>query len=163
MELNLRNIGRCGFALLILMATVLFAQQPSQPTHFNGIWQMDPAKSQVNDGRVVGLVIATLDNNSSIKMTIKNKSKDGIESSTEFTAKLNGKACQYNEGSHTSTLTVWIDGSTLNVCKENGPKEDVTSIWKLELSPDKQTLTMKINHYEPAAADETIVLNKKAS
>lgn len=159
MESTLRNLGRCGFVALFV-ATLSFAQQPAS---FNGNWQMDAGKSQVNDGRVVDLTISTIDNNSTLKMTIKSKTKDGVESSTEFTAKTNGKACEYNEGSHKSTLTVWYDGPTLNVCKENGPPTDVTSIWKLDISPDKQTLTMKIAHYEPAAADETLVLTKKLS
>jgi hypothetical protein len=34
-------------------------------------------------------------------------------------------------------------------------------MWKFELSPDKQTMTWKISHYEPAGDDETLVFNKK--
>jgi hypothetical protein len=36
-------------------------------------------------------------------------------------------------------------------------------MWKFALGPDKRTLTMTINHYEPAADDETLVFTKAAT
>lgn len=146
--------GRGCVLCLFLGAALGVAQQQQQ---FDGTWQMDTAKSHVNDGRTVTVVIASTEKAVAFKMKTK---KGEVEATGEFTATLNGKACEYMEGSHTSKVTAWFEGSTLNFCKENGPPEDVTSMWKLELSPDKQTLTMKIAHYEPAAADETIVFTK---
>ena len=58
---------------------------------------------------------------------------------------------------------MWFNGPTLNACKEDGPVGDVTSAWKFELSPDKQTMTMKISRYEPAGDHEALVFTKKAS
>jgi hypothetical protein len=110
---------------------------------------------------VVTLTIATTNNG--IKMTIKTRKLDGQETTSEFTSKLDGKACEFAEGTHKSQLTVWYNGPTLNACKENGPVGDVTSVWKFELAPDKQTMTMKISHYDPAADDETLAFTKKAS
>jgi hypothetical protein len=143
-------------ASLFFAAAILSAQQPK----FDGNWQMDSAKSQVTDGRVVNLTIVTVADG--IKMTIKTKKNDGEEVTSEFTSKLNGKACEMAEQGHTSKLTVWYNGPTLNACKENGPAGDVTSTWKFELSPDKQSMKMTINHLDPAANDETIVFNKKS-
>ncbi len=142
--------------LVLAAATVLFAQKP-----IDGTWQMDKSRSQVNDGRVLTLAITTFEDGTKIKMNIKVKNAAGAETESEFTTKMNGKACEYAEGSHKSQMTVWYDGPTLNVCKENGPADDVTSIWKLDVSPDKQTLTMKVTHYEPASAEETLVFVKK--
>lgn len=141
----------------VFFAALLSAQQRT----FDGTWQMDTAKSHVSDGRVVTLTIATVDDG--IKMTMKTRKSDGQETATEFTSKLNGKACEAAEGTHKSQITMWYNGPTLNACKEDGPVGDVTSVWKFELSPDKQTMTMKINHYEPAADDETLVFTKKTS
>jgi len=152
----MRLIGR-GCAASLFFAAILSAQQKT----FDGTWQMDPAKSTVNDGRVVTLTIATVSDG--IKMAMKIKKSDGQEMSTEFTSKLNGKACEMAEGSHKSRLTVWYDGPTLNACKEDGPAGDVTSVWKFELAPDKQSMTMKISHYEPVANDEALVFTKKSS
>ena len=143
-------------ASLFFTAAVLSAQQ--QPK-FDGTWQMDTAKSQVSDGRVLTVTIATVSDG--IKIAIKTHKSDGTETTTEFTSKLNGKACEVTEQGHTSKLTVWYDGPVLNACKENGPPSDVSSLWKFELSPDKQTMTMKINHYVPTADDETIVFTRK--
>ena len=149
-------IARC-IAPIFFAAAILSAQQKT----FDGAWQMDTAQSHVSDGRVVSLTIATISDG--IKIAMKIRKTDGQESTSEFTSKLNGKACDVSEGSHTSKLTVWYDGPTLNACKENGPPGDVTSVWKFELSPDKQNMTMKISHYDPAADDETLLFTKKAS
>lgn len=150
------------FAIKACAGSVLFAALLSaQQRTFDGTWQMDTAKSHVSDGRVVTLTIATIDD--SIKMTIKSLKTDGQETTVEFTSKLNGKACETAEGAHTSQVTMWYNGPTLNACKENGPADDVTSVWKFELTPDKQTMTMTIHHYEPAADDETLVFTKKTS
>ena len=130
------------------------------PTTFDGSWQMDVAKSHVNDGRVVSMTIATADN--AIKITMTTKKSDGQEVTSEFTSKLDGKSCEAAEGSHKSQITMWYNGPTLNACKEDGPVGDVTSVWKFDLSPDKQTMTMKISHYEPAADDETLVFTKRS-
>ena len=145
-------------ASLIFTAAVLSAQD--QPK-FDGGWKKDTAKSQVSDGRVLAVTIATVSDG--IKITVKTTRNTGQETTAEFTSKLNGKACEVTEQGHTSKLTVWYDGPVLNACKENGPPGDVSSLWKFELSPDKQTMTMKISHYEPAADDETIVFTKKGS
>jgi len=126
---------------------------------FDGTWQMDAAKSKVNDGRMVTLTIAPVEGGG-IKMTMKTQKKDGQEVTSEFTSKLNGKAADFSEGDHKSQITVWYNGPTLNASKEGGPAADVTSMWKFELAPDKSTMTMTINHYEPAADDETLVFTK---
>ena len=151
-----RQIARwIGVGSFLLAATILSAQQPS----FDGSWQMVKEKSQLNDKRTVAVDIKS--NTKTITMTLKTrKGEDSKETIAEFTATLNGKACQFEEGSHTSKITVWYDGPSLNVCKENGPADDATSMWKLDISPDKQTMTMKISHYDPQAADETLVFAK---
>jgi hypothetical protein len=142
---------------LVFTAALLAAQQGV----FDGTWQMDTAKSKVSDGRVVTLTIASAD--SGIKLTMKTQKKDGQETTSEFTSKLNGKAAEFDEGDHKSQITVWYNGPTLNASKESGPPDDVTSAWKFELAPDKATMTMTINHYEPAKDDETLVFTKKGT
>lgn len=158
MMASMIKVAKKGCAVsLFFAAALVWAQQPV----FDGTWQMDTAKSHVSDNRVVTLTIATIDN--SVKMTFNIRKSDGQEMKSEFVSKLNGKACEFAEGTHTSKITVWYNGPTLNACKEDGPAGDVTAIWKFELSPDKQTMTMTITHYEPAGDNETLVFNKKTS
>lgn len=153
----MRAMMKFGCAASLVFAAALLAEPPKI---FDGSWQMDTAKSHVSDGRVVSMTIATTDD--TIKITMLTKKSDGQEVNSEFTSKLNGKACEATEGSHKSQITMWYNGPTLNACKEDGPVGDITSVWKFELSPDKQTMTMKISHYEPVAEDETLVFTKKS-
>ena len=148
-------VRACIFSLFL--SALLYAQQKS----YEGSWQMDVAKSHVTDGRVVTLTVTSVANG--IKMTMKTVKKDGQEVISEFTSKLNGKPCDFAEGTHMSQLTAWYNGPELNATKEGGPAGDVTSAWKFEIAPDKQTMTMTISHYDPAGADETLVFVKKAS
>lgn len=150
----------CAAVASLFFAAAIGSAQQQQPK-FDGAWQMDAAKSHLNDTRVVALTIVTVGDG--IKITMKTKKSDGQETTSEFTSKLNGRACEMPEQGHVSKLTVWFDGPTLNACKENGPAGDVTSMWKFELSPDKQMMTMKISHLEPVADDETMVFVRKAS
>jgi hypothetical protein len=139
----------------LFLAVVLSAQQKS----LEGSWQMDAAKSHVSDGRVVSITVTSAA--TGIKMTMKTVKKDGQEVISEFTSKLDGKPCDFAEGDHKSHLTAWFNGPALNATKEGGPPGDVTSAWKFETSPDKQTMTMTINHYDPSGDDETLVFTKK--
>lgn len=139
-----------------LAVAIVSAQQRT----FDGTWQMDGSKTHVRDGRVVEvLVIQSTDDG--LKVSMKTKTSAGQEITTEFNGKV-GQTCDLMEGSHKSQLTVWYSGNTLNASKEKGPDGDVTSMWKFEMAPDKQTMNMKISHYEPAAEDETLVFTKKA-
>jgi hypothetical protein len=47
--------------------------------------------------------------------------------------------------------------------KTNGPKEDLTAQWKMELSADKKTLTIHIEHLEPTTPDQDLVFVKGTS
>jgi hypothetical protein len=142
-------------ALSLFLTVFASAQQKS----FEGTWQMDPAKSHVSDGRVVTLTITNVANG--IKMVMKTVKKDGQEINAQFTSKLDGKACDLAEGDHKAQLTAWFNGPALNATKEGGGADDKTSAWKFELGQDKQTMTMTINHYDPAGDDETLLFVKK--
>ena len=144
-------------ASLFFAAGLLTAQQRT----FDGTWEMNAEKSHVSDGRVVTLTIATV--GAGINVTMKTRTKDGQEITSDVSSKLDGKACEFPEGAHKSKLTMWFNGPTLNASKEAGPAGDVTAMWKFELAPDKQTMTLTINHYEPARDDETLAFSKKAS
>ncbi len=150
-------------ARLVPLALLTFVWAPTlfgaDATNFTGTWEMDGAKSQVSDGRTVTLVIETLAAKYKITSTVREKG--GQETSTEFACGF-GKECEFSEGSHTSKIMAWYDGAALTVCKTAGPAADVANEWKLELSPDKKTLTVTVQHLDPNAKDETLVFNKKS-
>ncbi|MBV8072613.1 MAG: hypothetical protein JO270_22105 [Acidobacteriaceae bacterium] len=141
-------------AAVLLVPVIMRADAPK----FTGTWQMDEAKSQVADGRVVTLVLDASDTLVKITQTIKTKA--GQESSTQFSVTM-GKECDYNEGSHKSKLVAWYAGPSLNIVKSDGPPGDIANQWVLQLSPDQKTLTLTFSHVDPAGKDETLVFNRK--
>ena len=143
-----------------MLATVLLvpAAVRADAPKFSGSWQMDEAKSQVADGRVVTLVIDASETVVKIGQTIKTKA--GQESSTQFSVTM-GKECDYNEGSHKSKLVAWYAGPSLNIVKSDGPPGDIANQWVLQLSPDQKTLTLTFSHVDPAGKDETLVFSRK--
>jgi hypothetical protein len=149
-------------ARLVPFALLTFVFAPAlvraDATNFTGTWEMDAAKSQVADGRTVTLVIETLAATYKIDRTVREKG--GQETSTQFACGF-GKECEFSEGSHKSKIMAWYDGPSLTVCKTGGPAADVSNEWKLELSPDKKTLTVTVSHLDPNGKDETLVFDKK--
>jgi hypothetical protein len=158
MVATIRKFACHGCAVSLFFAASLVS---AQMRTLEGTWQMDSAKSHVSDGRTVTLTIMSV--GEGVKLTIRSKKGDGPETVSAFTSKLDGKACDFEEGAHKSQVTAWYDGTALNASKENGPPGDVTAMWKFAMGADKQTLTMTINHYEPAADDETLVFTKAAT
>lgn len=144
----------CVLAAMLLTPALLSADTPK----FSGNWQMDTAKSQVVDGRVVTLVLDASE--AAVKITQTVKDKAGQESSTQFTVTI-GKECEYVEGTHKSKVVAWYAGPSLNVVKSDGPQGDVANQWTLQLSPDQNSLTLTLSHIDPSGKDETLVFNRK--
>jgi hypothetical protein len=80
-----------------------------------------------------------------------------------FDCKMDGSDCAYDEGSHKSKVMVWFAGGELVACKTDGPAGDLVNEWHMQLSPDGHSLTVKIEHVDPAADPETIVFTKKGN
>jgi hypothetical protein len=142
------------FAALLVAPVLLCADSPK----FSGTWQMNAAKSQVADGRVVTLVIDASESVVKVGQTVKDKA--GQETATQFTVTI-GKECEYAEGSHKSKLVAWYAGPALDIVKSDGPAGDVANQWALQLSPDGNTLTLTFSHIDPSAKDETLVFDRK--
>ncbi len=147
-------LGAGAFVSFVLLSGLAAADN----TDFTGTWEMVPAKSQVPDGRTVTLVIETLAAKYKVTSTVHDKA--GHEISTAFACGF-GKECEFSEGNHKSKIMAWYDGPALTLCKTQGPEGDVSNEWKLELSPDKKTLTLTLQHMEPNGKDETLVFEKK--
>jgi hypothetical protein len=150
-------VGSAMIAAALLTAATLSAQAPN----LSGTWQMDPAKSQVSDGRSVSLVIQSPGNKVKVDETIHDK--NGKETTADFTCAPDGKECEFNEGGHKSKMSMWFSGDSLNLAKTDGPPGDVVSMWKLQTSSEGKVLTLTVNHIEPAGPDETLVFTKKTS
>ena len=90
----MKVVGRVAASLLF--AGLICAQQRT----FDGTWQMDTAKSHVNDGRAITLTTVSVDEG--IKMTIKTRKGRCPRTATQFSSKLNGKPSEFAGSSHKS-------------------------------------------------------------
>jgi hypothetical protein len=146
-----------GLAAPLLFSLVVSAD--SGTPNLTGSWQMDPAKSQVEDGRLVSLTIENVSNK--IKMVRVVRAKDGKEVTSQFVCGLGGKECEYDGGGYKAKVSLWYNGPALVVLKTDGPKEDASDEWTFKLSPDSHTLTVALEHIDPTSKDETLVFSKQ--
>ncbi|MFL6351864.1 MAG: hypothetical protein ACJ74Z_08450 [Bryobacteraceae bacterium] len=148
-----------GLAALLLLPSLVAADTGSP--NFTGAWQMDAAKSQVLDGRLVTLTLESVSNK--LKMVRVVKGKDGKEVTSQFVCGTGGTECEYDEGGHKAKVSVWYNGPALVVLKTEGLKEDASDEWTMKLSPDTHTLTVALEHIDPTSKEETLVFSKQAS
>lgn len=151
--------------VLALLAAPLLCPLQSlgddQPPDFSGTWQLDSSKSPGVDLDSVTLTIQ--DSSGKFDFTRVVHERGGREITSHFTCAVGGSTCAYDEGDHKAKVSLWYQGAALVVLKTDGPKEDSVSQWKLELSPDKNTLKVEFSHIEPEVKSENLVFNKKAS
>jgi len=156
---------RCfQWALAGLVAPLLFPLLVSGDAgnpNFTGNWQMDTAKSQVEDGRLVTLTIQNVSDK--IKMVRVVREKDGKEVTSQFVCGTGGTECEYDEGGQKAKVSLWYNGPALVVLKTNGSKEDTSDEWTMKLSSDTHTLTVALEHIDPTSKEETLVFSKHAS
>ena len=145
-------------ALMLILPLSLFAD--SGTPNFAGAWEMDSAKSQVADGRLVTLTIENISNK--LKMVRVVRDKDGKETTYQFVCPTVGSECEFDEAGHKAKVSVWYNGPALVILKTEGLKEDASDEWRMKLSPDAHTLTVALEHIEPTGKEETLVFSKKA-
>lgn len=147
-----------GLAALAAPAIIPLLLSAGTTPNLAGAWEMDPAKSQVEDGRVVSLTIENVSNK--IKMIRVVRGKDGKEATSQFVCATIGTECDFDDAGYKAKVSVWYNGPALVVLKTNGPKEDASDEWTFKLS-DAKTLTVDLEHIDPTSKDETLVFSKK--
>lgn len=150
------SVALAALAVPLLFPVLLSADSPT--SDFTGTWQMDSAKSQVEDGRIVSLTIEKVSNQ--IKMVRVVREKDGKEVTAQFVCATGGKECEFDGGGYKAKVSLWYNGPALVVLKTEGPKEDASDEWTFKLS-DPKTLTVALEHIDPANKTETLVFSKK--
>jgi len=145
-----------SLAVSLFFPVILLA---SDPPNFGGSWEMDTAKSQVLDGRVIVLNIESVQKKLKVVELVRDKT--GKELSYQFVCETSGGQCDFDEGGHKSKVSLWYNGPALVVLKTDGQKEDASNEWTMKLSPGSKILTVDLEHIDPAGKNETLVFNKK--
>ncbi|MBV9267873.1 MAG: hypothetical protein JO061_17020 [Acidobacteriaceae bacterium] len=154
-KLLLNSAGAIG-ALVFL--PLLVAETAPNP-NLSGSWQVDPAKSQAADGKSLTLTIVQTAENIKIEGVAKDSSKPAMH----LNCKTDGSDCFFDDSGHKSKASIWSTGSELVICKTDGPPGDLVNEWHMKVSSDNKTLTVQVEHIDPAAANETLVLAKKTA
>jgi hypothetical protein len=151
-------------ALAVLAASILPVSLPaadSTQPDFSGTWQLDTAKSQMPEANSV--IYTIQDATGKIDFNRVIQGRDGKSVTSKFTCDTIGTQCAFDENGHKAKVSLWYDGTALVILKTGGPREDSVTQWRLELSPDGKTLTVKLTHLEPVEKSETLVFDKRSS
>lgn len=150
-------------ALAVLTAPFLLSfacLAASGPPNFSGTWELDAAKTPDAQGRVVTYTIQ--DESGKINFVRVVRERDGKEITSKFTCDTQGGQCDFDEGGHKAHVSLWYDGAALVILKTDGPKEDATTQWRLELDSTGKSLNVNFEHIEPTDKDEKMVFDKKS-
>lgn len=153
------------FRLALALLTTPFllsvsASAASGPPNFSGTWQLDSEKTPDAQGRMVTYTIQ--DASGKIDLTRVVRERDGKEITSKFVCETGGGQCEFDEGGHKAHVSVWYNGAALVILKTDGPKEDATTQWKLQLDPGGKTLNVDFEHIEPTDKNEKLVFEKKS-
>lgn len=151
---------RLACAILAAPFVLSFAFAASGPPNFSGTWELDSSKSPDAQGRVMTYTIQVV--SGKINFTRVVRDKDGKEVTSQFTCDTVGTQCDFDEGGHKAHVSLWYNGAALMILKTDGPKEDASTQWKLELGTGGKTLNVNCEHIDPTDKAETLVFDKKS-
>jgi len=148
--------------ILLLLALACQPALAQNKPDLNGVWKMDPAKSDFGGGPVSEsrLDKIALDG-MNLKDTLTQKLQRGPESTYDMIYTLDGKECMNHVRNNTVKSTAhWeadelvIDSKVLALLREN-----IQDRWSL--SADGKTITVRRHMTGARTADQTVVLNRQ--
>ncbi len=156
---------RCFHVALALLAApvlplLVLPAQAASP-NFSGTWQLDAAKSEAGEVQAITLTIQNPSGKISFERVVRDK--DGKEVKSQFSCDIGGNQCDFDENGHKAKVSLWFNGPVLQILKTDGPKEDAVTQWSLQLSPDGHTLSVELDHIDPAEKKQTFVFDKKST
>lgn len=146
--------------LALLAAPLLPSLAPAADNtpSLTGTWQLDMAKSQTDHNQDIKLELQDVSNKITFVRHVRER--DGKEVVSHFSCMANGSQCEFDEGNHKAKGSAWRDGSTLFVLMSDGPRENSSAEWQLQVSPDGKTLNVQYNLLAPEDKMEKHVFTK---
>jgi hypothetical protein len=130
-------------------------------TDFSGNWRLDPARSPEANGTVITVSIQNESGKIHYERTVRER--NGRQIVARFTCAADGSQCDLDDNGHKAKVSLWYDGSALMILKTGGEKQDETTERRLQLSPDRKTLTVQFTNLAGSDKPETLVFTKEAT
>lgn len=153
------NIAKRIGLVLIMIGGLAPAQ--TQPD-FNGVWKMDPAKSDftsgpVSESRLDRITLAGVN----LKDTITQKLRHRDETTYDMIYTLDGKECTNEVNGNRVTATARWEGSELVIDSivHALRTADIEDRWSL--SADGKTITLKRHMSGAVHADQTVIFDRQ--
>ncbi len=124
-----------------LLPSLALAADNATP-NFTGTWQVDTAKSADHSENIT---LNIQDDSNKLTLVRHVHERDGKEVISHFSCPINGSQCEFDEGDHKGKGSTWRDGASLVVLESDGPKDDSSAEWQMQLSPDGKTLNVQYN------------------
>jgi len=142
-----------------LVAVALFAARAADRPDLNGTWQMDAARSQMNDTKVKSRTLAIKQKEDSIVITDTTVDNGGKSRKVEFDCSTEGRDCKPTGVS--AKVSFYYSGDRLIMLDTRRGGDTVTKT-RITVSGDGKTLTFAVEHIAPPGQkEESLVFAKQ--
>jgi len=147
-------------AVSLIMASGL-AQGQTKP-NLNGVWKMDPAKSDYTTGPVSESRLDKIDiEGVNLKDTITQKLRHSDESTYDMLYTLDGKECTNHVNGRTVKATVHWDGADLVIDSTVFAIRNTQIEDRWSLSADGKTITLRRHMTGAVTAEQTVIFDRQ--
>ena len=148
---------------MVLPLIMACGMAPAQPKpNFNGVWKMDPARSDFPSGPVSESRLDRISvDGVNLKDTIAQKLRHRDESTYDMIYTLDGKPCTNHVNGNLVTATARWEGSDMVIdSKVHALRTaDIEDRWSL--SADGKTITLKRHMTGAVTADQTVIFDRQ--
>ena len=143
------------------LAAAVAASGAETPPDLTGTWQLEPARSQMNDP--LQSATLTIDHKpDSISLEESEVLAGGKQDTFRIQCGTLGKSCAFKDGREPVEVTVYHNGPRVVIMELRGKNKEQVTKKRLTLDAEGKTLTMELIHISPPGEKtETLVYAKK--
>ena len=147
--------------MTVWLSAALGASAAAGPPDLSGTWQLDAARSQLNEP--VESATLTLNHKpDTISLEENEVLPGGKQDSFRLQCGTMGKSCAFKDGREPVEVTVYHNGERLVIMELRGKNKEQVTKKRFSLAPDGQSLTVEVIHISPPGEKtETMVYAKK--
>ena len=150
-----------SFRAIAWLAAIAIAAAGEMPPDLSGAWQLDPARSQVNEP-LQSAALTIEHKPDRISLVEEEVLPGGRLDKLQVRCGTMGEPCKFKDGRDPVEVSVWHSGSRLVIMELRGKNRDQVTRKRLELASDGKSLTVEVTHIAPPGEkNETLVYARK--